>query len=113
MPKPVKIKKKKSFMFTTKHHSFLGILGFVLAILSISSFVWNTYYSFINRGIVPENYGAVGFFAVTADILGIISGFVALNERDIHRWLPITAIVSNFVIAALWVFLIAIGIRGV
>jgi len=113
MPKPVKIKKKKSFMFTTKHHSFLGILGFVLAIISLVTVLGDVYFSYINRGNIPGNYGAVSFFAAIANVLGVICGVSALSERDIHRWLPITAIVSNFAILAVWVFLIAFGIRGV
>ena len=75
MPKPVKIKKKKSFMFTTKHHSFLGVLGAIVGIISLVMIVWCIYLSFIGRGKVDDRMGAVGFFAALANVLGIISGF--------------------------------------
>lgn len=113
MPKPVKIKKKKSFMFTTKHHSFLGVLGAILCILSLFTLCWCVYMSFVNRGHIGNNFGAVGFFAALVDVIGIIGGFLALNERDIHRWLPIASIAGNSGVLAVWVSIIILGLHGV
>lgn len=113
MPKPVKIKKKKSFMFTTKHHSFLGVLGAIVGIISISALVGSIYISFMNRGTVGFNMGSIGFFAACMNIIGLFCGFLALNERDIHRWLPIASIVGNTLILAVWVGVLILGIQGV
>lgn len=112
MPKPVKIKKKKSFMFTTKHHSFLGVLGAVVAVITATAAVFVVYESFINRGKTTVNLGGVGMFATIANVLGIISGALALNERDIHRWLPIVDIIANIVILTAWILCVVLGVRG-
>lgn len=112
MPKPVKIKKKKSFMFTTKHHSFLGVLGAVVAVITAATAVFVVYESFMNRGKTTANLGGMGMFAAIANILGIICGVLALNERDIHRWLPIVDIIVNIVILAAWILCVALGMRG-
>ena len=35
MGRPAKIRKKKSFMFTTKHYSFMSILGTAIGVLCL------------------------------------------------------------------------------
>ena len=45
MGKPAKIRKKKSFMFTTRHYSFMSILGIVLTVRSLLKI----------RTYIPEN----------------------------------------------------------
>ena len=55
----------------------------------------------------------MGFFAALVDVIGIIGGFLALNERDIHRWLPIASIAGNSGVLAVWVSIIILGLHGV
>lgn len=112
MPKPVKIKKKKSFMFTTKHHSFLGILGTIIAFVTVGAIIFVTYESFQYRGKASINLGGMGLFAALSNVIGILCGLSALNERDIHRWLPIADIIVNIIILCLWIFFVAFGMRG-
>jgi len=109
MPRPVKIKKAKSFMFTTKHHSFSGVMGCILCVISITVLVGGIYLAFVNKGKSDLMIGGCAFFALILNILGIISGLTSLSERDIHRWVPYTSIVANSVVLALWVLLV---IRG-
>lgn len=110
MPKPVKIKKAKSFMFTTKHHSFSGVMGIVLAIISFVVIIGSTYMAFINKGHLDIKICGVAFGAALLNLLGVICGLTALSERDIHKWAPITSIVANAVILFLWVTQIAHGL---
>ena len=109
MPKPVKIKKAKSFMFTTKHHSFAGWLGVVVCAISITVLVSSVYLSFINKGVSSVAIGGMGLSSLLLDFVGLISGVTSLNERDIHRWVPITAIVANIVMIVLWVAIVMHG----
>jgi len=106
MPKPVKIKKAKSFMFTTKHHSFSGWMGFVAGCISIAVFVTSIYLAFVNKGQSSVAIGGVAFSALLLDFIGVLAGITALNERDIHRWVPIAAIVGNAIMIFLWVALV-------
>lgn len=109
MPKPVKIKKPKSFMFTTKHHSFAGVMGCLLCVISILVLVFSIYLSFVNKGKSSIMMGSQGFLSLILDFIGIIAGITALSERDIHRWVPIVSIASNSVILVLWVLLVIHG----
>ena len=109
MPKPVKIKKAKSFMFTTKHHSFLGVMGLVICGISIATMVAAIYLAFINKGKSSVAMGGMALFAPILDFIGIISGIVGLPERDIHKWVPIVSIILNTIMLALWITLVVNG----
>jgi len=109
MPRPVKIKKPKSFMFTTKHHSFSGWLGCSSGMISIGVYVSSVYLAFMNAGKSTISIGGAAFCALILDILGVIAGITALSERDIHKWVPITAIAGNSVMLAIWVLTILVG----
>ena len=105
------IKKKKSFMFTTKHHSFPGVVGCIVGAISISVYIFSIYVAFENRGKIPTNISGMAVFALVSDFIGLLCGTTALSERDIHRWVPITSIVANSVMIALWVLLVLYGAR--
>lgn len=105
------IKKKKSFMFTTKHHSFSGVLGCVIALLSIGIVAYSIYISFKNRGNVSLNLSGAAMFVAISDVIGLVAGISALSERDIHKWVPIAAIIANAIMIAVWVLLILWGIQ--
>ena len=106
MPRPKRIKKKKSFMFTTKHHSENGILSLCLAVISLGVLIVSIILSFLNRGNVPEKMGGVGLFASVGDIIGIIAGSISLRERDIFIWIPRISLIVNIVLLLLWVGLV-------
>jgi len=112
MAKPKKIKKKKSFMFTSRHPSELGTLSALLAIASVVSMITAIMLSFAGRGETPINLGAVGLFAFLANIVGIISGLMGLNERDIYIWPVRIAIIANIVTALTWAILVIWGLRA-
>ena len=109
MPKPVKIKKAKSFMFTTKHHSFSGVMGCVSCLISIGVMVSSIYLSFRNAGRISVAIASTALFAVILDFLGIICGITALSERDIHKWVPVTSIIANIVVMVLWISIVIYG----
>ena len=109
MPKPKKIRKKKSFMFTTKHQSENGILSASIAILSTGVLIGSIVFAFLHRGNVPKEMGAVGMFAALADIIGIIAAALSFKERDIFIWVPRIALIVNAVLLILWVLLVMAG----
>lgn len=110
MPKPAKIKKSKSFMFTTKHHSFSGVMGCIACVVSISVMVYGIYYAYLDAGRLSVSIGGMALFALVLDFIGIISGIAGISERDIHKWVPIVSIVANAVMLVLWVSLVILGI---
>lgn len=109
MPKPAKIKKAKSFMFTTKHHSFLGVMGCIACVISATVMIYGIYYAYLDAGKSSVGIGGAGLFALVLDFIGIIAGITGISERDIHKWVPIVSIVTNVVMLVLWVLLVIMG----
>ena len=109
MPKPKKIKKKKSFMFTTRHYSFTGILSIVLAVISLAGLILSILIAYYNGGDVDVHYGAVGLFAVLMNMTSVIGAFISLNERDTYVWVPKTALVADAADMLAWILLVAWG----
>lgn len=109
--KPKKIKKKKSFMFTSRHPSELGTLSALLAIASVVSLITSVMLSFADRGDTPINLGGAGLFSFLANIIGIIAGFLGLNERDIYIWPVRIAIAANIIVGIIWAVLVIWGTR--
>ncbi len=106
MPKPKKIKKKKSFMFTTKHQSENGILSMATAVVSLAVLIASISYAYMNRGEVPKKMGGVGLFALLSNVIGIIAGTVSLREKDIFIWVPRIALIVNIVLLLFWSWLV-------
>ncbi len=113
MARPKKIKKKKSFMFTSRHQSELAIMSLVLGIASLASMISSVIISYACRGETALRLGGVGLFAVISNLVGTVGGCMSLRERDIFLWLPRTALVVNGLTFALWMLLIIMGVRGV
>lgn len=109
MARSRKIKKKKSFMFTTKHHSFAGVLGVVLFALCISIQITSIMYAFHNRGEVDISFGYYGFLASILDVIGIFAGISGLNERDAFKVAPLISIIGNGVVLAAWIALVILA----
>jgi len=109
MARSPKIRKKKSFMFTTKHHSFTGILGVVLFALCASVQITSIMYAFSNRGKVDLSFGYYGFFTALLNVIGLISGIVGLRERDAFKPAPWIAIAGNSLMLIFWLVLLILS----
>lgn len=109
MGKPVRIHKKKSFMFTTKHHTFLGWLSVAIGIFCWAVGITLVVGAFHKGGSVPVENGAVGLFSVILNVIGIISGVVSINERDAFLAPPIAGMVLNGAMLLAWIVLIFIS----
>lgn len=109
MGRPVKIHKKKSFMFTSKHHSFAGCMGAVIGIFTIGVTIAMTFASYSVAGNVDINLGGVGLFSLILNVIGAISGYLGVNERDVFKTLPVFGVVSNLLMIIMWTGLIVIS----
>lgn len=109
MSKPKRIKKAKSFMFTTKHHSFSGVLGCACGVISVIVMSFSIFLAYTNKGASNVAMGSVSLFALILNIVGIVAGTTALAERDIHKWVPIASIIFNSIVLVVWVMLLIWG----
>ncbi len=112
MGKPAKIRKKKSFMFTTRHYSVMSIMGIVIAAVTIGCGAGMVMESYKQAGTVSVGFGGVGLFSAFLNIIGILCGVISLGERDIYIYPAIVAISANGLILLSWIVLILISIFG-
>ena len=110
MGRPVKIRKKKSFMFTTKHYSFMSILGTTIGVLCLGIAVLMLVFSYKNEGTVEAGLGGVGLFSAFLSVIGILCGVTSLQERDTYIAPAVVAIAVNGVLVAWWVIMIIIAV---
>lgn len=111
MARSPKIRKKKSFMFTTKHYPFTGIMGVVLLVLGAGVLVTSVMGSFSRHGQTDITVGYYGFFAALLNLLGLFGGIEGLRERDTFKVVSIVAISGNALVIAAWLFLIIMGMH--
>ena len=109
MPKPKQIKKAKSFMFTTRHHSFSGVLGCIIGTVSVVVLAFSILIAYNNKGISDVKMGSEALFSAVLNIIGIVAGLTGLSERDIYKWAPIASIVINSVVLVSWITLVIWG----
>lgn len=109
MGRPVKIHKKKSFMFTTKHNSFQAVLGIVVAVMTIAIMITMVIYSFEVAGNIDIKFGGIGFCIALLNLIGVVSGVVGLNERDAFITPAIISIAANGLMLLFWTFLVFVS----
>lgn len=109
MGKPVKIHKKKSFMFTTRHYSFMSIMGIVLGVINVFFGAAMVIQSYRNEGRVGAGYGSAGLFSVFLSVIGIICGVRSLGERDTYIAPAVVAIAVNGAAILWWIIMIVIS----
>ncbi len=109
MGRPVRIRKKKSFMFTTRHYSFMSIMGIVIAIFCLGVIITSVFHSYNSAGEVGAGFGLIGLLTLILNAIGIISGVTSLKERDIYITPSIIAIVLNSLMVLAWIIMIIIS----
>lgn len=98
MARSVKIHKKKSFMFTTKHHSFAGWMSLTLGIFTMGVIITSVIYSYHEAGTLERRFGMIGLCSLLLSVFGIISGSIGVKERDAYNTVPIIGICINSIV---------------
>ncbi len=110
MPRPKKIRKKKSFMFTSRHYSMLSVVAAAMGLFSIAGLVLSVLVSFSEKGNPPVHIGGVGLFGMIGNVVGAFAAMNSLKERDIYRWVSYAALAINIAGMLLWTMMIVWGI---
>jgi len=78
-------------------------------VVSVGVLITSIYLAFNNAGRSTVAIGSAAMYSLILCFLGAICGLTALNERDIHKWVPIVAIVANFALIVIWVTIVYWG----
>ena len=97
-------------MFTTKHYSFMSILGTAIGMLCLGVAIVMLIFSYRSEGTVDAGYGGVGLFSALLSVIGILCGLTSLNERDTYIAPAVVAIALNGVLVVGWTIMIIIAL---
>ena len=86
--------RRRSYKFTNKTHSQMGIMSFVFGILSLTSFVLVVYLSY-KSGEVPGGYGVTGLLVTVFSIVGVTLAALNLRQKECYKIFPAIGLVLN------------------
>lgn len=101
------------YKFTKKKHPEKGIMSASLGLISTVSVCLTVYLTFCNRGIAAPQYGCVVFLSLVFAIAGIVLGIMAVIQKDIYRFFPVTGLLFNGVALFMCFSLLYLGVTGI
>ncbi len=108
----MKISGKKGYIFTNKDHAKKGIMSTVLGTISIGTLIFVIYFSYLQKGIVPERYAATIFLTMLFSFTGIVMGILGITEKDRFKLFPGIGIVLNVISLAVISLIMYAGVYG-
>ena len=99
-------------MFTTRHYSFMSIIGILIGVFCAASISTAIVHSYYKAGNVDAGFGGIGMFSMLLNVIGIFCGIVSLHERDIYITPAIVAIALNGVMVLFWIVMIILSLLG-
>ena len=87
--------RRRSYKFTNKTHSQMGIMSFVFGILSLTSFVLVVYLSYKSAGEVPGGYGVTGLLVTVFSIVGVTLAALNLRQKECYKIFSAIGLVLN------------------
>ena len=109
----MKIVRKKGYIFTNKDHAKKGIMSTILGTISIGTLISVVYFSYLEKGIVPERYAATVFLSMLFSFAGVILGVLGMAERDRFKLFPGVGILLNVVALAIISLIMYAGAYGI
>lgn len=91
--------KRSNYIFTDKKNPRWGIMSTLLGLIAVVSVAAAVYFTYLEKGAAPMQYGMVILLSILYALTGIGLGIRALLEKDIFRFFPILGIVLNVIAA--------------
>ncbi|MCR5626376.1 MAG: DUF6142 family protein [Lachnospiraceae bacterium] len=102
----------RKYLFTSNSRSDKGIMASVFALISLVAFFASVYMVLKAGGEVPDRLGAVGFVSCIFSLAGLVTGVMALIEKDTFRFFPRFGFGGSLASLLLWGGVIYIGKVG-
>lgn len=103
----------RSYIFTDKKNPQKGIMSAILGMIAAVSVFLAVYFTYLNGGSAPMQYGCVILLSLIFSIIGMVLGIKAFTEKDIFRFFPIVGVVLNALSIISGGFILYIGVSGV
>lgn len=101
--------RKSGYIFTDKKNPRLGIMSTILGFIAVVSVAAAVYFTYLEKGAAPMQYGMVILLSVIYAMIGMVLGVRALLEKDIFKLFPVMGIVLNVIAAIEGGFILYLG----
>ena len=103
----------RSYIFTDKKNPQNGIMSAILGMIAVVSVFLAVYFTYLNEGVAPMQYGCVILLSLLFSIIGMVLGIKAFTEKDIFIFFPIAGVVLNAISIISGGFILYVGVSGV
>lgn len=101
-----------NYKFTEKTHSVKGILGLILAVLSMILGIAMIVISFENGGNGTIYLGSGGVLSLLIALTAFALAVVSMKEEERYRLFPMAATITSVLALVCWIGLYVVGILG-
>ncbi len=103
----------KNVRFTSNKHSKKGMMALVLGMISLISFFFAAVITIGDAQGSATRMGGVGFIAMIISISSVVTGTLAIQEKDVFPMLPRAGFVVSILSLIAWGGVIYVGIFGI
>lgn len=101
-----------SYRFTKKTHPALGIMSFILGIISTVSIILSIYIPYAKRLEVGANFGLTCLLSLLLASTGLTIGVVSIYKKDVYSLFPTFGILFNCISIVACGIIIYLGVYG-
>ncbi len=103
----------KKVIFTSNRHSKKGMMALILGLISLISFFFAAVITIGDKAGSATRMGGVGFVAMIISIASVVTGVVAVQERDVFPILPRAGVIICILSFRIWGGVIYFGAVGI
>lgn len=101
--------RKSGYIFTDKKNPRWGIMSTLLGLIAVLSVAAAVYFTYLENGDAPMQYGMVILLSVIYSMIGMVLGVRSLLEKDIFKLFPVMGIVLNVIAVIEGGFILYLG----
>lgn len=105
-----KRRRRGNYKFTEKTQSKRGIVGFLIAAVSIGIFSYVVWNSYSHEGAGSMYLGSAGVASMILSIVALVLAIMSLKEENSFKLFPYLAVVSSTLALGTWIALYVMGI---
>jgi hypothetical protein len=102
-------KRRRTYKFTEKRQSKLGIAALALAVLTICVFGLVVANSFVHDGNGSMYLGSAGVTAMLLAVIAFVMAIRSLMDENAFKLFPYLATIVSFLAAGGWIMLYVVG----
>lgn len=101
-----------SYRFTKKTHPAIGIMSFILGIISLLGIILAIVIPYVERTEITMSAGLTCLLGLLMAATGLVLGIICIYKKDIYSLFPTFGIGINSIVIALCGYILYLGVYG-